>query len=469
MKPHPLLLLALAACGHSWPQLAPHDRRDALPARLPVVEDDIDLVTLPVSKPAKNGKGRGRGRGKRGLPVNEELDMSDVTLPVARKEARQFLNLDIDVPSLHSSGPGSKRGVQARRDVGRKEARQFLNEDIGVPSIHSTGPGSKRGVETRGDLAGGQTPGHKERRQFLNEDLEIPSLHSSGPGSKRAADAERLAARAHARNKARQFHNDDISDIPSIHSTGPSRSRRAPKMQLPVDEDLDMSSLTLPVSHRGRVSARGASRKAARQFLNDDSAEIPSIHSTGPSREKRARMKLPVDEELDMSTMTLPVSTRTRDLSGEDKHEARQLGEDAGSSGVLSLQVLHSTNPALFKRAIEVELANRSDVAYYAQREPLPLFPTIPSPKKATNTHSEPRNPSPARLRPAGHGLLRAVGQPGLHHPPGARRHLLRGGGQLRHSAVVHLDRDGGQPDAAVWHRGGEHHLRPGLDRAARE
>lgn len=388
MKPHPLLLLALAACGHSWPQLLPGDRRHGLPARLPVVADNINVVTLPI-RPGSAGE----------LPVDEKVD-------VARAK-RQFLNLDIDVPSLHSSGP-SKRGVETTRDTdGRNEARQFLNEDIEVPSIHSTGP-SKRGVETRRERGGQKEArqflneeleipslhssgpskrdveterelgAHNKARQFLNEDLEVPSLHSSVSGSKRASEA---ASGAGARMKARQFHNDDIAGVSSIHSTGPSRSRRAAKLRLPVDEDLDMSTVTLPVSQGGRVSARRD--KETRQFHNDDMTDIPSIHSTGPSRSKRAsKIQLPVDEDLDMSTVTLPVWTRTKDVA--DRKEARQLpGGGVDSPGVLTLPVLHSTKRGIFSRAIEVELANRSDVAYYAQRKPS----TIPSSQVSSAPH----------------------------------------------------------------------------------
>lgn len=341
MKLHPLLLLALAACGYSWPQLPPGDRRDALPARLPVVEDDIDLMTLPVSRPGKKGK----GERKRQLPVNEDLDMSAVTLPVstgARKEARKFLSLDVDVPSLHSSGPGPKHDVGAER---RKQTRQSLDEDIEIPSLHSTGPGPERRGTT-----GGQGAGRKETRRFLNEGIEIRSLHSK-------------------------------------HSTGPSSSVRAQR-QLPVDEDLDMSAMTLPVSHheRGATSRRETGRNQERQFHNDDIDDIPSLHSTGPGRSRRAakaKGRLPVDENLDMSTVTLPVSTGTRDLTDADRElGARQLPEeDVDSPGVLSLPVHHSTKPGLFKRAFEVELANRSDVAYYAQREPSPF----------QNMHTNPR------------------------------------------------------------------------------
>lgn len=94
-----------------------------------------------------------------------------------------------------------------------------------------------------------------------------------------------------------------------------------------------------------------------------------------PEKRNNARRQLPVDEGLDISSVTLPVPPRRRGPTGAgaERSKARQLpGEEIDSPGVLTLPVIHSTKPNVRKRAVEVDLANRSDVAYYAQREPPP-------------------------------------------------------------------------------------------------
>ena len=168
---------------------------------------------------------------------------------------------------------------------------------------------------------------------------------------------------------------DDIDLVLPV-SRPPVKTERGQGMrQLPV-EDLDMSAMTLPVSSRERGGSH--SERRARQFLGDgvQSTGVPSTHPSKPDARERAtrfERQLLVDEDLDMSAMTLPVSTRTRPLEPGAELNARQLPEDdVDSPGVLTLPVLHSTKPGVWKRAIEVELANRSDVAYYAQRKTPP-------------------------------------------------------------------------------------------------
>lgn len=125
-------------------------------------------------------------------------------------------------------------------------------------------------------------------------------------------------------------------------SLGPSLSHRDEQevRHLSVDENLDMSAVTLPVSNR--------------------------------YTEKRdnARRQLPVDEDLDLSAVTLPVPPRERRRKSAERVKARQLpNEMIDSPGALTLPVVHSSKPNVWKRAVEVDLAKRSDVAYYAQRE----------------------------------------------------------------------------------------------------
>lgn len=47
----------------------------------------------------------------------------------------------------------------------------------------------------------------------------------------------------------------------------------------------------------------------------------------------------------------------------------RTLPGDEGSSGILTLPVIHAELPGLDERGVEIRLENRSDVAYYAQRK----------------------------------------------------------------------------------------------------
>ena len=43
--------------------------------------------------------------------------------------------------------------------------------------------------------------------------------------------------------------------------------------------------------------------------------------------------------------------------------------EEESHAGCVHMQVVHSTNAKVLKRAVQFNLANRSDVAYYAKRE----------------------------------------------------------------------------------------------------
>ena len=123
MTPHSLLLLVIAACVHSWPQLSfsngvlppsseplytRHDRREVR-RQLPVDEDlDMSAVTLPVA----NKLPEKRNNARRQLPVDEGLDISSVTLPVPprrrgptgagaeRSKARQLPGEEIDSPGV---------------------------------------------------------------------------------------------------------------------------------------------------------------------------------------------------------------------------------------------------------------------------------------------------------------------------------------------------------------------------------
>lgn len=83
---------------------------------------------------------------------------------------------------------------------------------------------------------------------------------------------------------------------------------------------------------------------------------------------------LPAEEVIDEDLVTLPVvrpssqrgQLASRDLPVED-------GEEIGA--LVTLPVIHSKRQAVYGRDLEIDLAKRADVAYYAQsksRSPLP-------------------------------------------------------------------------------------------------
>ena len=55
---------------------------------------------------------------------------------------------------------------------------------------------------------------------------------------------------------------------------------------------------------------------------------------------------------------------------------------ESHDAGCVHLQIVHSTNAKVFKRAVQFNLANRSDVAYYAKRELWEKPGGRPRPKK---------------------------------------------------------------------------------------
>ncbi|CAI4219014.1 unnamed protein product [Parascedosporium putredinis] len=137
-----------------------------------------------------------------------------------------------------------------------------------------------------------------------------------------------------------------------------ARSRRAPatatthsRRQLPVDEDLGMDAVTLPVARFRKTTSKAPAPRA---------------------------LSIPIEEEDVGDLVTLPVFMGPGKSGG--RVASRQFPEDdpGAGAGVLTLPVIHSTKPGVFKRAVELQLANRSDVAYYAQLNfgtpPQPVF-----------------------------------------------------------------------------------------------
>lgn len=149
-----------------------------------------------------------------------------------------------------------------------------------------------------------------------------------------------------------------------IPETKKTRVRRTPaeRRQLPVEEELGMDAVTLPVARLRKTKAK--TPRALSLPVDEDVGDLVTlpVPKTRKTKAKAPRgISLPVDEDVG-DLVTLPVSM------GRKNRTSRQTPNDgAGSSGVLTLPVVHSTKPGLFKRAVELELANRSDVAYYAQ------------------------------------------------------------------------------------------------------
>ncbi|KND90855.1 Candidapepsin-2 [Tolypocladium ophioglossoides CBS 100239] len=111
----------------------------------------------------------------------------------------------------------------------------------------------------------------------------------------------------------------------------------------------------------------------SRPRLRYDAQDLPVVAPSARS--------LPVtDSDISMGTLPVPPGSK-RTLAGsrpsERRHDApfgalyddvrRSLPADEGSSGILTLPVIHAEFPGLDRRAVEMRLENRSDVAYYAQ------------------------------------------------------------------------------------------------------
>lgn len=111
------------------------------------------------------------------------------------------------------------------------------------------------------------------------------------------------------------------------------------------------------------------------------SSVISALPSTDSTRNHRRggralasgpkALSLPVDDVIDADLVTLPVATR-RQITG-DVVSGRQLPTDEKDIGaVVTLPVIHSVKRGLYSRQLDLDLAKRSDVAYYAQSKPSP-------------------------------------------------------------------------------------------------
>lgn len=112
-------------------------------------------------------------------------------------------------------------------------------------------------------------------------------------------------------------------------------------------QHVDSSSQALSPSHYPR------SLPSVQEVKGGGTLHVPQVHPRANG--------LPVVEE-DETRFTLPVGVK------------RHLPQADLPAGVFTLPVIHAAAPALVGRAVEMQLENRSDVAYYAQRELQPPF-----------------------------------------------------------------------------------------------
>ncbi|KAF6806770.1 secreted aspartic proteinase [Colletotrichum musicola] len=119
-------------------------------------------------------------------------------------------------------------------------------------------------------------------------------------------------------------------------------------LTLPVGEDSETMMMTLPVTGRAR-----------RRFVRGRRTPSPR--------------RIPLDDILGEDLDALPVAPRpvvTRQLPVDDEVDMK--------ASFVTLPVIHSTKRGVFSRQVEAKLANRSDVAYYAQLNigtpPQPVF-----------------------------------------------------------------------------------------------
>ncbi|WYZ39757.1 hypothetical protein EsH8_IV_000098 [Colletotrichum jinshuiense] len=128
-----------------------------------------------------------------------------------------------------------------------------------------------------------------------------------------------------------------LMTLPVIPYTTQNNVEVAPRgFSLPVDDDSDVMVMTLPVTSKLRRTRRTRSRRKVLldDILGEDLDALPAV----------------------IPQVKPPVSMR--DLPVDD---------DANVNAFVTLPVIHSTKRGVFSRQVEAKLANRSDVAYYAQ------------------------------------------------------------------------------------------------------
>lgn len=134
------------------------------------------------------------------------------------------------------------------------------------------------------------------------------------------------------------------------------------------------TKITLPVISAPRAVEAVAGRSAGDD--EDKPFHILPFPYTGNG--KRAILE---DDDGAAGAVTLPVPRPASRRSAEDENEdeedkpfhilpfneKRKLPVEEGPIGTITLPIIHAARPVLDKRAVEVQVENRSDVSYYAQ------------------------------------------------------------------------------------------------------
>jgi hypothetical protein len=139
------------------------------------------------------------------------------------------------------------------------------------------------------------------------------------------------------------------------------------------------NKITLPVISAPHSSARGVDviGGLSQRSASDEEEDKPFHILPFPYPSKRTILE---DDDGAAGAITLPVP-RLPSRSAEDEHDEdkpfhilpfngkRKLPVDDGPSRTITLPVIHAHRAVLDKRAVEVQVENRSDVSYYAQRK----------------------------------------------------------------------------------------------------